>query len=129
MESWVPTGMVSRRPMGRSAEATQTRHSPWRRKTCELSPGGITQGQQHRPGGSDQPVLAGSRGQFHQAAAQHKPALDVPSHQTVVHQGESQAVHRGPRQAGGGYELRQGCGSGFECIKHHRCFIDDAHTA
>ena len=31
--SWVPTGTVSRRPVGRSAPATQTRHSPCRRNS------------------------------------------------------------------------------------------------
>ena len=38
MDNWVPTGIVSRKPMGRSAEATHTRHSPWRRNTWEDSP-------------------------------------------------------------------------------------------
>ena len=33
MVSWEPTGIVSRRPLGRSAAATQTRWSPWRRQS------------------------------------------------------------------------------------------------
>src|SRR6478735_7485893 len=38
MVSCEPTGMVSRRPLGRSAAATQTRWSPWRRHSCADSP-------------------------------------------------------------------------------------------
>ncbi len=38
MVSWEPTGMVSRRPVGRSAAATQTRYSPWRRHSWADSP-------------------------------------------------------------------------------------------
>ncbi len=38
MVSCEPTGIVSRRPEGRSAAATQTRMSPWRRHSCADSP-------------------------------------------------------------------------------------------
>jgi hypothetical protein len=34
----VPTGTESRRPLNRSAAATQIRESPWRRYNCALSP-------------------------------------------------------------------------------------------
>ena len=38
IDSCVPTGIVSRSPIGRSAEATHTRQSPCRRKICADSP-------------------------------------------------------------------------------------------
>lgn len=38
IDSALPTGIESRRPIGRSAAATQIRWSPWRRNSCALSP-------------------------------------------------------------------------------------------
>ena len=38
IESWLPTGIESRRPLGRSAAATQTRTSPCLRNSCDDSP-------------------------------------------------------------------------------------------
>ena len=128
MDSWVPTGMVSRRPMGRSAEATQTRQSPWRRKIWALSPVASRSCISTGPGGGDEPVLAGGGGQLHQAAAEHEPALDVAADQPVVDQRQGQPVHGGPGQPRGGHQLRQGGGAGLKCVKHMGRFIDDTDS-
>ena len=64
-----PTGMVSRRPEGRSAAATQTRCSPWRRHSWADSPVMSRSRASTGPGGGQQAVLAGGRGQLGQARA------------------------------------------------------------
>ena len=64
MLSWLPTGIESRRPDGRSAAATQTRKSPWRRNSC-----------------ADSPVMSRSRASTGPAAASSRssPAADDSS--------------------------------------------------
>ena len=88
--------------------------------------GGVAQLHQHRAGGRDQPVFASCGGEFDQAAAEHETPLDVAAHQTVVDERQREAVHRGPREAGGGNELRQGGGAGLERVEYMGRFIDDA---
>ena len=128
MDSWVPTGMVSRRPDrafgGGHADAPVALAA----EDLGAFAGGVAQLHQHGPGGGDEPVLAGGGGQLHQAAAQHEPALDVAADQPVVDQRQGQPVHGGPGQPGGGHQLRQGGGAGLECVEHMGRFIDDADS-
>ena len=128
MDSWVPTGMVSRRPIGRSAEATQTRQSPWRRKIWALSPVASRSCMSTGPGGGDEAVLAGGGGQLHQPAAEDEAALDVAADQAVVDQGQGEPVHCGPGQSRGSHQLRQGGGAGLKRVEHMGRFIDDTDS-
>ena len=83
---------------------------------------------QQRARRGDQPVFAGCRGKFNEAAAQHESAVDVLADQPVVHQRLGQAVHGGPGNLGQGNQLGQGSWSGLEGIEDEGCFVDDANA-
>jgi hypothetical protein len=119
MVSWEPTGMVSRRPEGRSAVVA--RASPQLRGLA----GDVAEPGQHRAGGGEQAVLAGGHGQLGESRAEHEAALQVASHQTVVLEGDREPVGGGPREAGGGDQPGQGGRARLERGEHQGGLVED----
>lgn len=91
--------------------------------------GGIAQLHEYRAGGGDQAVFACSGCELNEPAAEDKPSLDIPAYEPVMDKGKSEPMHRWPGQASSRYELRQGGGSGLQCVKHMGRFIDDTDSA
>ena len=96
-----PTGIVSRRPDrplgGGDADALVALAA----EELGALAGEVAQGAEHRPGGGEQAVLAGRRGQLAEPRAEHEPALHVARDQPVVLERDGEPVGRGAGQSGG----------------------------
>ena len=91
--------------------------------------GDVAQPREHRPGGGEQPVLAGRGGQLGEPGTEHEPALHVPGHQSVVLERDGQAVRRGPGESGARDQSGEGGRSRLEGGEHEGGLVQHAHSA
>ena len=126
MVSCEPTGIVSRRPEGRSAAATQTRYVALAAPQLRGLAGDVAQPRQHRAGGGQQPVLAGGGGQLGQPRAEHEPALHVAGDQPVVLQRDGEPVRGRPGESGAGDQAGQGGRARLEGGEHEGGLVEHA---
>ena len=130
MVSWVPTGTVSRSPDIRSAVATQTRIVALPAEHLGGLAGDVAQPGQHRPGGRQQPVLAGGRGQLAEPRAEHEPALQVPADQPMMFEGDREPMGGRSGESGRRRPDRPAwSGPVSECAEHQGGFVEHADTA
>ena len=88
--------------------------------------GDVAEPGQHRPGGGQQPVLAGGGGQLGQARAEDEPALHVAGDQAVVLQRDGEPVRGRPGQAGAGDQAGQGGRARLERGEHERGLVENS---
>ena len=91
--------------------------------------GSIAQLHEYGPGGGYQPVLTCGGRELNEPAAEDKPSLDIPAYEPVMDKCKSQPMYRRPGQPCSRYQLREGGGSGLQCVKHMGRFIDDTDSA
>ena len=91
-----------------------------------LVPQGFERGAGHVNQGQ---TVTGCPSQRHQAQAQGEAAAFVPSDETVVLQGNGQAVSSGTGQPRGRDEVGQGQRTRFEGGQHADALVEDAYTA
>ena len=121
--------MVSRRPDGRSAAATQTRYVALAAAQLGGLAGDVAQPRQHRAGGGQQAVLAGGGGQLGEPGAEHEAALHVAGDEAVVLERDGEPVRGGPGQPGAGDQAGQGGRPGLQGGEHEGGLVEDADSA
>ena len=127
--SAAPTGTVSRRPLARSAAATQHADVALPAVQLRALSGQVTQLDEHRLGEREQPVFSGGRGQLGDPRSEHEPALHVPGEQPVMLERDGDAVGGRPGQAGGADELREGGGTALHGGENRNGFVQHADAA
>ena len=120
---------MSRSPVSRSAAATQIRAVALAAVELRALAGGVAQRGEHRPGGGEQPVLAGGGRELAQPRAEDEPALQVAGHQPVVLQRHGQPVGGRPGQPGRLHQPGQAGRPGLERPEHERGLVEDADSA
>ena len=114
------------RPLGGGdADAVVALAAPQLRRLA----GDVPQPGEHRPGGGEQPVLAGGRRELGQARPQDEAALEVARHQSVVLERDGEAVCRRPGETGRGDQAGQGGRSRLERGEHESCLVEHADAA
>ena len=91
--------------------------------------GDVAQPGQDRPGGGQQPVLAGGGGQLGQPGSEHEAALHVAGHQAVVLERDGEPVGGRPGEAGAGHQTGEGGRACLEGSEHEGGLVENADSA
>jgi hypothetical protein len=92
-------------------------------------PSDVPQSRQYWSGGCQQPVLAGSRRQLTKPRPQDETALQISADQTMMLEGDSQAMRRRPGKSSRGDQASQGGWSSLQGAEHQGGFVEDTDTA
>ena len=107
---------------GRDAHPVVTLAS---KQLCALV-GVVPQGPEYGSGRREETVLTGGSGELGETRAEHKSALQVAGHETMVLERNGKAVRRWASQSRCGDELRQGGGPRLEGTQDDGSLVEDA---
>ena len=90
--------------------------------------GDVAQPGQHRAGGGQQSVFAGSRGQLGEPGAEDEASLEIATDQPVVFEGDRKPVGGRSSKPRRGHQTSEGGRALFECCEHQSCLVENANA-